>query len=188
MKQSKSFFNELFWKAESSLFTRLNADKPQWAMWLDITDYDTEISAEFKLRAISKENDWDTLIQLRKNVEEAFGITSEEDIVDMINNIKSILRKFKAYWFLAYFKEKLVGEIGLVTFVSKWGKYGRLLDVDILPEFQGQGLGNQLLNSIIDIAQGQGMKGLCLKADADDWKKDWYGRIGFQRVGVWEPE
>ena len=125
------------------------------------------------------------LEQMRSEVEVAFGVTDFHQIQSLTNGIRRITQDYKANWFLVYSDGELVGEVGLVELESEQGKVGRLQDVDILPRYQGLGLGNQVMIGITQIAREKGLRALCLKADADRWIKDWYLRFGFKHVGTW---
>lgn len=156
-------------------------------MWFDLSRSFQQPSEGFSLREVKSENDWNCLVELRKEIEIEFGITNPKQINKFIDEIKNVITDFEGRWFIAEFKNQIVGEIGIVEFDSYLGKYGRLLDVDIVPGHQGKGLGNQLLHAIFNYAKNRNLKGLCLKADADRWVKDWYLRIGFSHVGNWNP-
>jgi ribosomal protein S18 acetylase RimI-like enzyme len=100
-----------------------------------------------------------------------------------INDIRHKCEMLNGIWYRASLGEDVVGEVGIVPFTCIWGKIGRLQDVDILPEYQGRGLGRQLLIEACRLAKLQGLNALCLMAKENDWPKDWYLRYGFIKVG-----
>lgn len=57
----------------------------------------------------------------------------------------------------------------------------RLLDISLLPEFRGAGLGRQLLQGLLDEAQRRACQ-LTLHVQSDSCAKAWYRSLGFQDV------
>lgn len=158
-------------------------------MWLDLTTSVLSLNptGRVRLTPVASPEEWDILHNLRAEIEVPFGVVDPVEIARLIDGIRRVVLEFQAEWFLAFAENKAVGEIGLVSFDSEHGKYGRLLDVDIAPPFQGRGYGNELMASIIQIAKERELTALCLKADADRWVKHRYSRLGFKAVGYWTP-
>ena len=182
-------FTDLFWKTELELFGKLNADKPQLAMWKNLkSDHIIPANTSIELRSINRAEDWDTLFHIRKKIEIPFGVTKESTLKGFCDEIKLIVHKYKATWFMAFYNDQAIGEIGIVPFCHQDISYGRLLDVDIIPEFQGRGFGNQLLSLIFEYGFNKNLEGLCLKADDHNWVKNWYERLGFIPLKVFKPE
>jgi GNAT superfamily N-acetyltransferase len=182
-----SKLNELAWNTEISLHGHLNATKPQWAMWLDLPAAIEGDGKTIELREVVSDGDWHELARVRTEIEVPFYVVDPLAIARLIERIRKLVRKFKAPWYFAVADGEIVGEVGLFEFDSELGRIGRLQDVDILPRFQGRGLGNALLDAIILEAQTRNLAAICLKADADRWVKDWYMRRGFLKVGEWVP-
>lgn len=157
-------------------------------MWIDISNKEQNISNQLSLRALVTEEDWEIYRKLRTQIEIPFGIRDPAEIQKIIDGVRRVISKFKANWYLATdLNHNVVGSIGLVEFSFAQVNVGRLLDVDIAPQFQGSGYGNQLMESIVAIAQDKNLQALCLKADSHRWVEDWYKRLGFQEVGAWYP-
>lgn len=53
--------------------------------------------------------------------------------------------------------------------------------VGVLPDRRGSGLGRELLEGVLDRVSSDRLLFLC--ADAEDWPKELYGRLGFDTVG-----
>jgi len=162
----------------------VNPDKsyesPSWSMWLDLSKRkDTRL----ELKEVNSESLWNEMFNLRSEIEKEFGDFSSEDIKKMISAIKHQVDKNRGKWFLAYLNNKCVGEIGVIPIRVDDKVIYRLQDVDIIKSFRGQGLGHDLLNAISNMALDEGVFSLCLRAEFNDWKKDWYLRYGFQKIG-----
>lgn len=191
-KEKSSFIqkvlqNNLFYFTEISLFGRLKASSEQIALWMELTSFKMP-SKGLEFIDIQTPYQWELLYQLRLKIEKSFGIIDQRLVQKMIEEVKQIKKNFDSNYYLALGDHaEPVGSIGLVLFEKNNQKFGRLLDIDIAPEFQGRGLGNKLMASIFKIAQKKGLCGLTLKADVHDWPKDWpkdwYQRIGFEEIG-----
>lgn len=70
--------------------------------------------------------------------------------------------------FCALFERDGVGEIDEVTAVGR---------------FRRRGLGNAVVNAALRTSLADGSELTFLNADADDWPKQWYERLGFVEVG-----
>lgn len=58
-----------------------------------------------------------------------------------------------------------------------------LLEVDVHPDHQGQGLGRQLIQRVLDWASAQGFTELSLTTFANlPWNAPFYERLGFRRI------
>jgi ribosomal protein S18 acetylase RimI-like enzyme len=70
--------------------------------------------------------------------------------------------------------------VGFIIF-KKWeGKSYYLAEMAVLPEYQGQGIGKQLVFSIFDKDQAA-EKILLLTEKANKWAQSFYEKIGFER-------
>lgn len=158
------------------------------ALWLDLYDkHKFSTTPLLEIHPVLNDEDWQKMIELRLKVESRFGLLRPEDAASMVNEIKLCQQKLNAQWYLAYLpgSAKAIGEVGLAKFELNGIKYGRLQDIDIEPAYQGQGLGNSLLHTIICLGLEEGLQALCLKADNNDWPLEWYQRNGFLPVGEW---
>ena len=155
----------------------------EWTMWLETKDYKLSENSRLELRSCVSDKDFDVMFDLRKKVEKAFDIEDKNIIRSFVSDIQTMKETYSGNWYLAYFNGEAVGEIGLVPFIFEGERVGRLKDVDIIPSYQGNGLGNELLKEICFRARKQSLSGLCLTADAGEWPKDWYLKFGFEKVG-----
>lgn len=119
---------------------------------------------------------------MRRKIEEAFGITDEQAVKTIIDQQKKIANSLGADWYIAQLGGLSVGSIGLAEFTKSGCTFGRLLDVDILPEFQGNGLGTRLIQSAISKARRKELTGLCLRAEKGSWENEWYAQHGFIEI------
>lgn len=145
---------------------------------------ETTGSERLKLERVESEADWSLMSDARVEVESAFGVEPGR-ARRMVDHIRRRKRFLTGEWYLARSGEAVVGGVGLVVFEAHSGRLGRLQDVDILPSFQGRGLGNELMAAAIHEARRTGCSAICLRADADDWPNEWYARLGFATVGEW---
>ena len=78
MNFSIDYKREYFWKTEFDLFNGLNAEKPQWGMWLTLDSFSLKNLADdrFRLIEITNEIQWDDLLEMRVLIEKEFGITT----------------------------------------------------------------------------------------------------------------
>jgi GNAT superfamily N-acetyltransferase len=56
-------------------------------------------------------------------------------------------------------------------------------DVDTLEEHRGRGYARRMLLGVLRAARDQGLAPTFLTTSEEDWPKDFYGRLGFQRIG-----
>lgn len=142
-------------------------------MWMRLDEEKPLEASRLRLDRVSDEGGWAEMREARTKVESAFG-ASPKEAARMVDHIRHRQHFLNGEWYLARLDGVVVGETGLVVFETHLGRLGRLQDVDILPEFQGRGLGDALINEIMSRARSLGCDALCLRADADDWPKDWY--------------
>lgn len=177
----KSNLHKIFMISEELVNPEKRYEVQAWSMWMDVSK---RVSSRLKLKEVNSEPLWNEMFRLRSDIEKEFGEFESEDIDGMLSDIKIHIDEHNGKWFLAYLDNECVGEIGIIPVSNNDGvQVYRLQDVDILNSHRGQGLGSDLLNSISNIALDNKVISLCLRADADDWKKDWYLRYGFQKVG-----
>ncbi|MFT6632652.1 MAG: N-acetylglutamate synthase-like GNAT family acetyltransferase [Bacteriovoracaceae bacterium] len=158
-------------------------NKSEWSMWLDLTDAELLDNSRITLKPVKSDGDYEKLFLLRRDIEMAFGITNPAKVKTMINDIRKATNRFQGRWYLAVLEGVCIGEVGLIPFDFKDKKIGRLKDIDILPEFQGNGFGTEMLKLICGQAKSEQFESLCLMAPVNDWPKDWYQNFGFKKVG-----
>lgn len=144
-------------------------------------------ASQLKLQAVNSEKHWQQMFELRMQIEAAYGLDQPEIVEQLVADIRYKQKHLQGQWYLARVAGQWVGEIGLVPseclLQGQRVRLGRLQDVDILPAYQGQGYGHQLLAAICQQALAQGLAGLGLMALQEDWPAQWYQRLGFERVG-----
>ena len=64
------------------------------------------------------------------------------------------------------------------------GETAQIEDVATLKGYQGRGLATELLALVISEAKAAGHGLIFLIADAEDWPKELYGKLGFQAIGM----
>lgn len=72
--------------------------------------------------------------------------------------------------------------VGMARVVSDGGYMTLVADVMVLPEYQGQGIGRQLLTNITEYLESLGKDGLCIMVNlmATTGKEEFYKKFGFQ--------
>ena len=63
------------------------------------------------------------------------------------------------------------------------GADAQIEDVGTLPERRARGYASAVVLAAIEAARRDGAEFVCLVADANDWPKELYGRLGFDTVG-----
>jgi len=189
LNSSPETFKQYFWDTEQALNPSLHRDPRSYsALWLPLQGLDIPKSCDhLNLHKITSNDDWSDLFLLRVKVEKQFGILDHNEVKGMIQNIRAKVKEFGGCWYLARLQNQVVGGIGLVPFETSKGLIGRLQDVDVAPDYQGQGLGNKILRAIVHAAKAQDITALCLKAETPSWVRDWYLRFGFTEIDQWEP-
>ena len=82
--------------------------------------------------------------------------------------------------FAAYAGDVPVGHADL----RSWDGIAEVDSVVTLPDFRNRGYGRALVLSAVATARADGADLVFLLADADDWPRELYGRIGFETVGT----
>ncbi|HEX4922957.1 MAG TPA: GNAT family N-acetyltransferase [Bdellovibrionales bacterium] len=151
-------------------------------MWLEATRFPATVPVTLRLERVETEADWEAMYALRLQIEKPFGNTNPRLVEGFVEDIRKKARALDGSWFLARAGSDIVGEIGLVPFELAGVRFGRLQDVDIAPQWQGRGLGRELLSAVCQVARDMELSALALRARSDGWVKDWYARFGFRRV------
>ena len=104
---------------------------------------------------------------------------SEEKSKEIFNKIKSNPNHVV---FVAVLDSKVIGSTTLLIepkFIHKGGKVGHIEDVVIAKEYQGTGIGEKLINFVLDHAK----QNQCYKTilDCTDDVKQFYEKIGFKK-------
>ena len=104
---------------------------------------------------------------------------NEEKAKDVFKKIKS---NPNHQIFVVILDDKVIGSTTLLIepkFIHQGGKVGHIEDVVIAKEFQGSGIGEKLINFVLDYAK----KNDCYKTilDCSDDVKPFYEKIGFKK-------
>ena len=104
---------------------------------------------------------------------------TEEKSKEIFNKIKSNPNHVV---FIAVLDSKVIGSTTLLIepkFIHKGGKVGHIEDVVIAKEYQGTGIGEKLINFVLDHAK----QNQCYKTilDCTDDVKQFYEKIGFKK-------
>lgn len=161
------------------------ASSRRLALWLDREGLRRPFPRRLTLIPARSEEHWEAMAAYREEVEKEFAGYSPGDGWRVVDQIRHRKENLTGDWYLALADGLVVGGIGLLLFDTAAGRVGRLQDVDVAPASRGTGLGRELLPAVCREAVRLDLSGLCLRADADDWPKDWYFRFGFRRVGTW---
>ncbi len=142
------------------------------------------LSGRFELVPVQTHGHWQRLLDLRCAIEVPFGIMDVEQVRGLIKDIHTKHNRLRGRWYLARYADaqgvNWVGSIGMIPFHKVETQWMRLQDVDIIPAYQGQGLGRYLLRSACEKAFMEGAVAVGLRAVSTGWVKDWYQRFGFE--------
>lgn len=145
-------------------------------------NYENSLSIE--LCPVETSEEWDVMMDMRVEIEKPFKVEAER-AREFVHYQAFLQNELLGGWYVARHGNKPVGNIGLFCIQHEGEIVGRLQDVDIIPEMQGQGLGHALLKSIIHEAENMGCSWLCLSTESDDWPKELYMKHGFIKTGEW---
>jgi len=76
------------------------------------------------------------------------------------------------------------GRVVSATDLFSDGRTAQVEEVATLPEFRGRGYASAVIQRAVDEALAAGHDFVFLTADADDWPKELYRRLGFDEVGT----
>lgn len=94
--------------------------------------------------------------------------------------MNEMLRNEQAIYFVAVHDKRVVGFVGVWTIVDE----GHITNIAVLPEFRGQGIGNQLLAELVAFAKSKGLVGLTLEVRVSNvGAQKLYEQFGFMQAG-----
>jgi ribosomal protein S18 acetylase RimI-like enzyme len=82
-----------------------------------------------------------------------------------------------------FFGAVVDGEVVSYSDLYHDGADAQIEDVGTLPEHRDRGYASAVVLTAIEAARSDGAEFVCLVADANDWPKELYGRLGFDTVG-----
>ena len=82
-----------------------------------------------------------------------------------------------------FFGAVVGGEVVSYSDLYQDGADAQIEDVGTLPEHRDRGYASAVVLVAIEAARRDGAEFVCLVADASDWPKELYGRLGFDTVG-----
>jgi ribosomal protein S18 acetylase RimI-like enzyme len=74
------------------------------------------------------------------------------------------------------------GEDAGRLYVARWEDEIRIVDIALLPEFRGRGIGSALLRDLIDEAEAAG-RPLSIHVEQNNPARPLYDRLGFEEAG-----
>jgi len=77
------------------------------------------------------------------------------------------------------------GEVVSYTDLYLRGEDAQIEDVGTLPEHRGRGYASAVVLAAVEAARRAGVELIFLFADAEDWPKELYGRLGFDELGYY---
>ncbi|WP_215144619.1 ribosomal protein S18-alanine N-acetyltransferase [Exiguobacterium qingdaonense] len=94
--------------------------------------------------------------------------------------MNEMLRNEQAVYFVAVHEKRVVGFVGVWQIVDE----GHITNIAVLPEFRGQGIGNQLLAELVAFAKSKGLVGLTLEVRVSNvGAQKLYEQFGFMQAG-----
>ena len=90
--------------------------------------------------------------------------------------------RLNTYTINVFFHIVLAGETRIGRLYVHYGSIEiRVIDIAILPEFRGSGVGATLMRDVLDRAAAE-KKPVRLRVEPDNPALDWYTRLGFKKI------
>jgi GNAT superfamily N-acetyltransferase len=105
--------------------------------------------------------------------------TSEEDAAMLADFRRVLVENAGARFFIA----RVAGELAGYCELYMHDRIGQVEDVNTLEEFRNRGLARAFVLRAAREARDRGADLVFLMADANDWPRQLYGKLGFDRVG-----
>ena len=127
--------------------------------------------ADVKIRRMT----WLDVEEVTKVEEASFSIPWTKEAF-----MNEMLRNEQAIYFVAVHDKRVVGFVGVWQIVDE----GHITNIAVLPEFRGQGIGNQLLAELVAFAKSKGLVGLTLEVRVSNvGAQKLYEQFGFMQAG-----
>ena len=105
---------------------------------------------------------------------------AKPEVLDQIFRAKALIAKRVRTRFFAAVVD---GEVVSYTDLYQDGADAQVEDVGTVPEHRGRGHATAVVLAAIAAARAEGADFVFLVADAHDWPKELYGRLGFDEIG-----
>ncbi|WP_214814822.1 MULTISPECIES: ribosomal protein S18-alanine N-acetyltransferase [unclassified Exiguobacterium] len=127
--------------------------------------------ADVKIRRMT----WLDVEEVTKVEEASFSIPWTKEAF-----MNEMLRNEQAIYFVAVYDKRVIGFVGVWQIVDE----GHITNIAVLPEFRGQGIGNQLLAELVAFAKSKGLVGLTLEVRVSNvGAQKLYEQFGFMQAG-----
>ncbi|MCT4784663.1 MULTISPECIES: ribosomal protein S18-alanine N-acetyltransferase [Exiguobacterium] len=94
--------------------------------------------------------------------------------------MNEMLRNEQAIYFVAVHDRRVIGFAGVWKIVDE----GHITNIAVLPEYRGQGVGNQLLHALVTYARAQSLAALTLEVRVSNvGAQKLYEQFGFECAG-----
>ena len=105
---------------------------------------------------------------------------AKPEVVEQLFKAKALIGERVSARFLGV---EVDGEVVSYTDLYTGGVDAQIEDLGTLPEHRGRGYASAVVLSAIETARGGGADFVFLVADAEDWPKELYRRLGFDELG-----
>jgi ribosomal protein S18 acetylase RimI-like enzyme len=129
--------------------------------------------------SLVREVDEETLRPARRRLLEGEPWATPERVEQLFRAKHLIAERVTA----RFFGVRVDGEIVSYTDLYQDGADAQVEDVGTLPEHRGRSYAKAVILAAIEAARADGVDFVCLVADAEDWPKELYRRLGFDAVG-----
>jgi GNAT superfamily N-acetyltransferase len=137
-----------------------------------------------RLEEIVAEHAWSRYLAARVTVEAPYGLDGHA-VGGIVARMRAAAGAHPIRWFFVVDGSDVeVGAVGRLAFGTAGGLCWRLQDVDVFPAYRRGGLGNRLLEAVVQLAARDRAVAVFVAADEDDWPLAWYQRHGFERVAT----
>ena len=120
---------------------------------------------------------WDAKREFMASAPEAYDDSVVQQLLEK-DRLKEGVVEF------ARFGVRADGEVVSVCELYSDGKTAQVEDVSTSPGFRGRGYARSTILAALEVAEDKGCDFVFLVADAEDWPKELYSKIGFDPLGV----
>jgi ribosomal protein S18 acetylase RimI-like enzyme len=120
------------------------------------------------------------LLPLRREIDRAEPWATDEEIVDEILDAN---RLWQAAGNARYFTVRVDGAPVAAADLYSDGRVAQVETVATLPAYRDRGYASAVVLRAVEVAQSAGHDLVFIEADAGDWPKELYARLGFEEIG-----